>query len=267
MLVAVTACGGEEPAGPEAGGGLTGDWRSVSVEQRTPPSAPLVAAARVNLLVLSSGRVIASARCNTVSGRLQVEGGRFVLGEPTTTAMKCPDRVRHNEDLWLAGFLTSRPTIANKADRVQLSTDATSIELAPRAVVAPDQPLEGTRWRLTKVTSGWVPSASPSPSAGPAAPLAVTELRFVDGVVRGTSGCARFTGPARVDAGTVNVGALIVDRSDCGAGARTDVESLRAVLSGAVSARIVENSLLLIHPSRRGLTLESASPAPTEPSN
>ena len=212
VLSGATACGGEDSAA-QAGGGLAGEWRSVSVEQRTPPPAPLVAPKQLNLLVLASGRVIASARCNTVSGSFQVEGDRFVMGEPATTMQDCPDRVQHNEDRWLAAFLTSRPTVENTADRLHLTTDATRIVLAPRAVVAPDRPLEGTRWRLTKVTSVDPRRRAPRPVPRPGP----TELLFADGIVRGTSGCAR----SRRRRGSTRDRRVGVDRQPGTCGART----------------------------------------------
>jgi heat shock protein HslJ len=116
-----------------------------------------------------------------------------------------------------------------------------------------------TRWRLTTVTTGWAPSPSPSPSVGPTDAVAKTELLFLDGTVRGTTGCATFTAPARIEGAVVTFGALTVDRDGCKPKDRTDLDALEAVLSGAVSARVNEDSLSLIHPSRRGLTFEAAA--------
>lgn len=243
LIFGAAGCGGGASAA-QAGGDLAGDWRSTAVEQIAPPVAPQVAAEKVRVLFLSGGRFVASARCNSISGPFEVSGGRFVAGEAAATELKCQD-AEHKEDLWLAAFLTGRPTISKTVDRLELRSDTTGIVLAPRAVVSPDRPLEGTRWTLTKAT-------------------AETSLLFLDGTVRGTSGCAEFVGPARIDAGAVTFGALEVDRSACKAKARTDVGSLEAVLAGPVTVRIVENSLLLLSPSKRGLTFEASSETMTK---
>jgi heat shock protein HslJ len=183
------------------------------------------------------------------------------VSEAATTELGCADPVRHNEDVWLTAFLAQRPTLEATGDRLVLRTEATTIVLAPRELVAPDRPLEGTRWKLTSVTFPSPPTAAPDTAVGSAPPLSATELTFSGGTVNGTAGCARFSAPARIDGGRIVVGELDVTRSNCVEGVEDDLEAVAVVLNGTVSARVVEGSLTLIGPSRHGLTFE-ASPAP-----
>ncbi|MGQ0468076.1 MAG: META domain-containing protein [Sporichthyaceae bacterium] len=261
----VAGCGGGD-SGAQAGAELAGDWRSTSVEQAAPPPAPQVAAKQVKLLLLPSGRMVASARCNALSGTYRVDGGRLVVGEAAITELGCADPERHHEDVWLTAFLAARPKLAQTSDGLDLRTDATRIRLSPRALVSPDRSLENTRWKLTSVTfPPTTATGAPDASVGTAPPLSQTELTFADGTVRGSTGCASFSGPAQVSGGEVVVGELTVARSNCVAGVDNDLEVVAVVLNGKVSARIVESSLTLVGPSRHGLTFEAdaATPSPT----
>lgn len=259
----IVAEGTPPPADP------TGDWRSTSVTEDGKPRK-LVAGTRVGLQ-FGDGQLRAQAGCNQMSGAVRFVDGHLEVAELATTEMGCPGKGRHEQDQWLAEFLGDRPAYTYEGDRLDLSGGATRIELAPRELVEPDLALEGTRWRVTHLTTGPPPGSDPGPDAAVSASApgpAEGELVLEGGKVTGNAGCATFAGPAEVGEASIEFGELEVVRSGCKRGAAS-VDDVLAVLQGTVAYRTSPFTLTLTHASGRGLQLDAvkagrtASPRPS----
>jgi heat shock protein HslJ len=262
VLALAAACGGDDgevvaegtppPADP------AGEWRSTSVTEDG-KARKLVEGTRVGL-DFADGNLRAQAGCNTISGPVKFVDGHLEVGSLAMTEMGCPGKGRHEQDSWLSEFLGGRPAYTYSGDRLDLTSGGTRIELAPRELVEPDLPLEGTTWRVTHLTSGPPPGSDPGPdatvSAGAPGPAA-GELTFEDGKVTGNAGCATFSGPAEVGEASIEIGELEVVRSGCKGEAATAFEKVVGVLAGTVAYRTSPHTLTLTHSSGRGLQLDA----------
>lgn len=113
------ACG--DDGGPAIGpGSVVGrTFLSESVTRDDEPR-PLVEGTRIRLMLHEDGRITASAGCNTLSGSMEVERDRIVVGELSTTEMGCEPAL-HDQDEWLADVLVADPAYVLDGDRLRLS--------------------------------------------------------------------------------------------------------------------------------------------------
>ncbi|MGQ0468074.1 MAG: META domain-containing protein [Sporichthyaceae bacterium] len=280
--------GGVGAGKPSAADRPTGEWRTTSIDQADGAAIEGVQPEAFNLRFFDDGRVMAQARCNSLSGQYRIENGRFRVDDLAQTEMGCPGENRHEEDTWIGAFLTSSPAYAFDGTRITLDTDAIRVALKPREEVVPNKPLGGTRWELTHLTDGPAPGAPADPNAAVSASMAPpqTHLQFgvglsreaaavpdapsgspPSGTLKGRSGCVDFFARAELvssaasgKAGeeTLRFGPLSVDDSQCKAGRTAGVDSVLAVLQGDVIARIVVGTLTLTHASGRGMQLSAA---------
>jgi heat shock protein HslJ len=231
---------------------------STAVTERGVPR-PMSAGTRVMLRFTADGRLVASAGCNTISGRVELFGGQLWMPEIGITEMWCGDDLLAQEQ-WLASLLDARPSWQLSGPHLRVSAGQAVIELTDRRVLDPDRPLEGTRWAVSALIGGNV-------MGHPAEPSRVL-LEFGQGLVTGSDGCQPLSGPAAVAETTISFGpGPAAPSSPCRDPAAADLaRRVRATLHGDVSYRIEAAELTLTgtDPEGRGigLLLTAVSPSP-----
>jgi heat shock protein HslJ len=189
-------------------------WLSTSATEDG-ADRPLVDGTRISLR-FADGQLTASAGCNTIGGAYRIDGDVLVFEGGAMTEMGCDDE-RHAQDEWLVAFLGSRPTIAQEADKLTLTSGATVIALRDREVAEPDLPLTGTTWTLTSIVSGDAVSSVPDE--------ALATLGFTDdGRIEVDTGCNTGGGRYEVTDGTMRISDLFTTLRGCH-GALADVEA------------------------------------------
>lgn len=111
-------------AGPTS---LTGQYASVEVTDFT-----LVESTTVQLTFGEDGRLHASAGCNQIGGDFSVQDGVLVVGQLSMTRRGCQPELMA-QDQWLAGLLTSNPTVTVSGDEVELVADSAGIRLTSQS--------------------------------------------------------------------------------------------------------------------------------------
>ncbi|MGQ0845543.1 MAG: META domain-containing protein [Sporichthyaceae bacterium] len=261
----VVAAGDGDAAGgtPAIGEGRpSGEWRTSSIEQAPSTTVPGAKPDAFTLRFFDDGRVLAQARCNSLQGQYRIEGGRFVVQDLAQTEMGCPGDNRQEEDQWLGAFLTASPTYVFDGTTLGLTSDAIDVVLKPREEVQPNATLIGTRWELTHLTDGPAPGApaDPNSTASASMPPVPMEFTLTTLKVSGTSGCARFSGPAEVTGENVRFGRIDVDTSACGPDALAQLPAL--MREGVLAAKVHLRTLTLTHSSGKGMQLSAAQDAP-----
>lgn len=270
LMVGVAGCGedsvSQAPGAqgtPGAGTGSTpsGEYLSTAVTENGEARA-LVKGTTISL-TFRDGSVSARAGCNTMSGPVSFDGDTLVVDSLAQTEMGCPGDGRHEQDEFVAAFLTDRPTYALDGGNLTLTTATITMAFGPREVVQPDLPLAGTRWEVTHVTQGPAAGAPEDPnaavSAGAAPPGAFLVLD--DGRITGKDGCNTFRGTATVEGDTITFGPLASTRMAC-PGVR-GTQAVLAALTGEVTWRIDYHVLMLTSDSGAGLQLQAGEAAAT----
>lgn len=228
--------GGSPPPATAAADPLAGrTFVAVEVTEGDAPR-PLVAGTELRF---AFERGIASARagCNDIGGRYRLEDGVLVVDEVTTTEMGC-DPPRHEQDEWLAAFLSSRPEVQVDGPSLRLRSGATVVTATDREVASPDVALEGTTWTLETIVEGEVASSVPQ---GVTSTLTFT----ADGTYRFT-GCNTGGGRVQVGDRTLTFERPNTTRMRCG-GDRGRVEAaVLALLRGEVAYEVEESTLTLV---------------------
>ncbi|WP_084671253.1 META domain-containing protein [Sporichthya polymorpha] len=247
------AAGGSGP-GPSAGT-PDGEFLSTSVTENGKPKK-LVKGTSVSLR-FADGAVSAQAGCNTMSGPVRFADGKLVVDDLAMTEMGCPGEGRHEQDQFVAAFLTARPAYTYDGTTLDLSTDSVRMVFGPREQVQPDLPLEGTRWNVTHLTSGPARDAADDPNAAVSAGMAPPKafLEFADGRVTGNDGCNRLFGDATVSGDTITFGPIATTKMACPGVEGTD--RVLAVLTGDVTWKIDHRILTLTNAAGDGLQLEA----------
>lgn len=237
-------------------GGLAGrTFLSESVTRDGVPH-PLVAGTRIRLAFGDAGTFTASAGCNTMSGSVDVEDARIVVGGLAMTEMGC-DPERHEQDAWLAAFLGAGPAYELEGDRLRLSgrggdRGGTVIELLDREVADPDRALVGTEWRLDGIVEGDAVSSVPGQLT---ATLVFEAARLVVEV----EGCDGGSAAVEIGEATIRVAAWNPADLGCGRGVSKSVASkITRALDGEVAWEVEASSLTVSHPDGHGLMLRAA---------
>jgi heat shock protein HslJ len=167
LLVLLAACGPDEV--DTIGAGASPTDRPPSLDARTFISRSvsghqLVEGTEIRL-TFKDGNLGAQAGCNSLGAPYSLDGDRIVTDGTgmSMTEIGC-DPPRHDQDEWLSGFLTSKPTYKLAGDDLTLRSGDVTIELRDREVVEPDRPLVRTTWRVDTILSG--DSASSVPEGG-----------------------------------------------------------------------------------------------------
>ncbi|MDZ5620173.1 META domain-containing protein [Nocardioides sp. HM23] len=130
LAVTLAGCGDEEPTtmADDAPAALSSDdldgraFSSVRVDGHQ-----LVGDTRVRL-GFSGEEVRAEAGCNHLFGTVAIDGGTLTASNMGGTEMGCPDGL-HDQDSWLAAFLSAGPEAVLVDDTLTLSKDGVVIEL------------------------------------------------------------------------------------------------------------------------------------------
>lgn len=166
----------------------------------------LVEGSRIRL-TFEDGRLSAQAGCNTMSGGYEIDGDVLVVEGLATTEMGCPDDLAE-QDTWLSGVLTGRPSIAVDGEDLTLTFGTTVVTLTDRVVADPDRPLVGTVWRVDSLISGDAVSSTPGD--------AQASLVFGDdGTVQVRGGCNTGSASYTAAEGTVTIGPVRMTRMAC----------------------------------------------------
>lgn len=274
LSVLVLGCGGDDDGGDDAstdsGGAGAGDdgddsgggggelWgRTFLSEAVTEDGRPkaLVEGTEIRIELHDDGRLTASAGCNTLGGTPTLTADAIELGDGvSTTEMGC-DPALHEQDGWLADFLTAGPSYALDGDRLQLTSGTTVIDLVDRETADPDRALEGTTWTLDGIVDGQTVGSVP---AGVTATVV-----FQGGTVTvATSDCNGGSGSYELDdagdgTGTVTFSPLASTLMGCPEPAAAVDAAIGAVLDGPVDYRVEAAALTLTHPGGRGLMLRA----------
>ena len=164
------------------------------------------------------------------------------------TEMACEPALME-QDSWLAGFLTARPTVAVDGDTLTLSGGDASITFVDREVADPDRPLEGTEWTLDSlVTTDAVSSvATQRPPT----------LRFENGKVAVVTGCNSGSGTYEVAEQEITFGPIATTRMACDEASMEVEAHVLGVLQGTATYEI-EADLLTLTNGDLGLTYRAA---------
>jgi heat shock protein HslJ len=254
----VAGCAGGIPGGGGAGGGGGGaggggtlagrTFLSESVTEHGRPR-PLVEGTRIRLGFTENGYVTASAGCNLLSGPVQVERGRLVVGDLSSTDMACTPELGA-QDEWLAGVISADPAYALGGSRLRLAVGGTAIVLVDRQVADPDRPLEGPSWQLEGIVDGDAVSSVP---AGTGA-----TLEFGDGqVLLRVEECNQGGGDVVIGESTLAVGPLRMTLRACEQHPAEVEAAVTGVLTGTIAYEIDADMLTLTHPGGRGLVLRA----------
>ena len=265
LMVGLAGCGddaAEQAGDPAAGGNGAGTGRTptgefLSTEVTEDGKAKKLVKGTLISLRFSDGEVRASAGCNTMSGPARFSDGTLIVSELAMTEMGCPGEGRHEQDQFVADFLTAAPAYTYDGTTLKLNTARVGMVLGPREQVQPDLPLEGTRWNVTHTTQGPAADAADDPNAAVSAGMAPSKayLEFADGKVTGSDGCNRISGSAEISGDVITFGPIASTKMACPGVQGT--EAVHEALTGEVTWRIDYNVLTLTSASGAGLQLQA----------
>lgn len=209
---------------------------------------PLAEGTQLVLTFGRDGRIAADAGCNGMSGSLDIEPDRLVVGELAMTRMSCGPEL-DGQDRWLATRLEADPAYALRGSRLRLEAAGTVIELVERGGHA-GRPLEGPEWQLESIVDGDTVS---SPPEGTGASLVFGGGRVAVAIVD----CNRGNGDVEIGRSEIEVGALSMTEMACQPAPSAVEAAVVAVLDGRISYEIDGDTLTLSHPDGRGLMLRA----------
>ena len=201
-VFAFAACGSDETStsGETSAASIDGrEFWSTSVTQGG-EEVQLVEGTRIQLS-FRGDEIGASAGCNSMGGTYEIDDGVLLVGSMFMTEMGC-EPPRHDQDMFVADFLTASPTFELSGDTLTLSTSDVVMELLDRDVADPDEPIVGTRWTTTGFIQGDV-----------AMSMAITGddawLEFPDeSTMTGFDSCIHIDAPVEVGDGEIQFGEI-----------------------------------------------------------
>jgi len=246
LAAAVAACGDDDasvvPGAPTTAPPPALDGRTFIASSVTEDGAPrdLVPGTEVRIM-FRDGSIGASAGCNSLGAPYRIDGTVLRVESMATTEIGC-DEARHEQDAWLAEFLTSGPEVALTGDSLTLEHDATRIVLLDREVADPDHPLEGTTWVLDTVFEGDTASSVPTDEQ--------LTLTIADEVLTAASPCNELSSTIDVEGGQlVTTGISRTDVKCPTADLRALEEHIFATLTGSIDYEIEADVLTLTNGS------------------
>lgn len=257
-LLLLSACGDDEPvatddtsstsdtAGDDDRDSIEGEYIATRVLDNGEPRQ-LVAGTTIRL-TLRDGTIGAQAGCNSIGGDYAIVDGVLEVDALAMTEMGC-DPPRHDQDQWLADFLSSGPAMGPVEEGFVLSTEATEITFVDRSVAEPDVDLVGTEWVVDTVLEGTGDDGSATTTGGDMGSFTFSE----DGTVSGSDGCNDFGALAyEVDGEAIRFGdsAQTTDMA-C---PEVDTDAFWRVFDGTVAWDIDAARLTLEHADGFGLS-------------
>ena len=137
IVMVLGACGDDEavPDGTDGVGGVVdGDYIATAVTEGGEPRV-LIEGTTIRLR-LDDGSLSARAGCNTIGGEFRIEDEVLRVDAVSMTEMGCGQAL-HDQDEWLAGFLSASPALETVGDGFILRADTTEITFVDAAVVEP----------------------------------------------------------------------------------------------------------------------------------
>lgn len=228
---------------------LTGrTFFSTAVTEDGTPRDP-VPGTRIRL-DFADGRVSATAGCNTLGGTYGLRDGVLEVSELLMTQMGCPDPLAE-QDRWLAGLLTGRPSAVVAGDELTLIQGTTGIALLDRRVTNPDRPLEGPEWIVESLISDQTVSSVPGEARA-------TLTFHEDGTMSVQPGCNTGGGRFVAEGTTVTVTDVILTRMAC-VDERGELEtSVLTVLEAGELNVEIEADALTLRAGGKGLQLRTS---------
>lgn len=211
---------------------------------------PLVDGTRIRIS-FHDGQIGLSAGCNSMGGAYVVRNGLLDVTDLSQTDMGCdPDRMTQDE--WLAGLITSGPTIRLDGNDLRIKEGDTLIKLLDREVADPDRSLVGPIWTVASVISG---DAVVSVPDGVVATLSFTD----DGQVLIDTGCNGAGGMYSVgDDGTITFSDIVSELKLCLDERNAMEVSVMAVLNAGEATYSIEADLLTLSAGEQGLQLQAS---------
>lgn len=242
---------GRGPAADDGGTPLAG--RTFLSETITRDGKPyeLVAGTRVSLEFTDDGQLVARAGCNILRHDVAVSGDQLEVTGGEGTAMGC-DPPRHQQDAWLAGFLTGSPRWELDGDRLILTSGGTDLRLLDRRVADPDRPLAGTRWVVDTIFTGDVASSMIAGTEGAA------WLEIAGDTFTASSGCRDFHGSVSVGDAYLEFAETVQTDPQCAPELTEVDQAMQTILAARrVDFTVTADRLSLIHPDEVGLELSA----------
>jgi len=198
------------------------------------------------------GQINASAGCNSISGRYQLNGNVLLVDQLGMTEMACDPPARMDQDTWLADLLSHQPTLALDGNTLTVTAGGTVIDLLDREVADPDQPLVGPLWVVDSIISG---DAVSSIQQG-----ATATMQFdANGGITLDTGCNSGGGHYVVDGSTLRFSDIITTKRACaGAGGALEGAVLSVLRADGVEYHIEAQGLSLLA-GGQGLHLSAAN--------
>jgi heat shock protein HslJ len=227
----VTACGDDSTSGSPATAADLDGRRFLLVDS----SGLELADEGTVSLVFEDGNLGASGGCNQLSGPYDVDDGVLTMGPMATTEMACEPASLMDQDMAVAEFLASTPTITLDGNDLALATDSITMTFLDNAVANPDQPLEGTTWQLTGTVTGETASSVPMG--------AEASLTIEGGQAAIDTGCNTGSGGVTVGEGTLSFGPIAVTKMACEPELMELEATVLSVLSGEATYEIDSDQL------------------------
>lgn len=253
VLVAAAGCGSSADSvqsGPPPGsasGPVGRTYVSSGVAGHT-----LVDGTQVSITFGNDGELSVNAGCNTLGTSYKMENGTLLAENFGGTEMGC-DAPRHEQDQWLAAFLSAKPTVAVQSDQLVLATPDVTLTMRDRKSAQPDKPLTGTTWIADTVIAGDAASSVPADPK--------VWLKIADGKVQASDGCNGIGGTATIEPATITFSGVAstlvgcVDRSPAG-------PAIHALVTGKVSYELDGERLTLTTAGGAGLGFRAESATP-----
>src|SRR5437660_887508 len=248
LALAVAGCGGSGASGAGDSPLRGRTFLSTAVTEGGSPHQ-LVAKTRVRLQFTGDDRLIADAGCNTMQGSVRLGGGTIDVSELASTGMAC-DRPVMDQDTWLSGFLSTKPSWKLDGSTLTVTSSTTQITLTDRAVAEPDLSLQGTKWTVKTIMDGTVASSVPQGTTA--------SLVFDAQTVRVMAGCNSGSGTYQVSGSTMRFGDIATTRMACEPDVMALENAVLAVLRGEVIYQIEADRLILKGANGKGLQLQGA---------
>jgi heat shock protein HslJ len=255
-LALVTGCGGPGP-GPGDGSSVTTTTTATAGQSGTGmpelvgrtfvstrvtvdgATHALVPGTRITLGI-SADRISIEAGCNTVSGRITIDGPLLrPVGTLVTTAMPCPSALSA-QDRWLTDLFTTGVQVGLKDGLLTLTRGGTTISLQDQkngTARRSQAPLVMTRWTLATIVQGDVARSVPAGATSTLAFGSGLPKAFID------TGCNTGSAEVLITPDRITFSAPTLTERGCAGDAALLEATVRDVVQGTVAYRVQDRLL------------------------